>query len=92
MQIWDALSDAMITFNDDCTEMAAYIIENNLLLDSVGKELENIKNVSVIYNAKVTDYKLPLENDYSTLKLENGSIYKGTLLVSKLRLNKMQNG
>lgn len=71
----------MITFNDDCSDVTAYIVENDLVLTSVGKELKNTSNITIIYNAKITDYELPLENDFSTVKLENGSSYTGTLLV-----------
>lgn len=81
--MWDALSDAMISFDNDYTETTAYIVENDLLLNSVGIELQNAKNVSIIYNAKISEYELPLENDYSTINLENGDKYKATLLVSK---------
>lgn len=81
LQVWDALSNAMIAFNEDCIETTAYIVENDLLLAAVGKELQNLPNVSVIYGAKIKDYHLPLENETSTVKLENGNSYNGTLLV-----------
>lgn len=71
----------MITLNDDCSETAAYIVENDLLLNSVGKELSNLSNLSVVHNAKIAEYHLPLESEFSNVKLENGNSYQGKLLV-----------
>lgn len=74
----------MITFNnDDLNKVVAYIVENNLLLSAVGKELNGVKNVTVINEAKVKSYNLPLEkNGLVKVNLEDGSNFQCKLLVS----------
>ncbi|KAK2583730.1 hypothetical protein KPH14_009648 [Odynerus spinipes] len=85
MQVWDACSDAIITFNDDyLSKELAYIVENDLLLHAVNKELQEKTNVDVVYNAKVTNLLLPnLVGEDAKVQLENGRQYKTKLLVSK---------
>ncbi|CAK9809070.1 Ubiquinone biosynthesis monooxygenase COQ6, mitochondrial [Anthophora plagiata] len=84
MQVWDACSDAMIVFNkDSLTEEIAYIVENDLLLHSVNKQLAEKENVNVIYNSKVESIKLPKQlGENAEIQLQNGTIYKTKLLVS----------
>lgn len=74
----------MITFNnDDLSEVVAYIVENNHLLSAVGKELQNVENVTVFNEANVISYNFPLEkNGVVTVNLENGSVLHCKLLVS----------
>lgn len=89
MQIWDALSDAMITFNhDEMTEEIAYIVENDLLVDTVSKCLEeSTSNVEVIYNAKVKNCKIPSSDvlsgahDLAQIEMEDGTSYSCRLLI-----------
>lgn len=83
-QIWDACSDAMITFNEDYLyEELAYIVENDLLLHAVNKQLSQKENVTVIYNSKVTDVKLPnISEEYAAIQLQSGKCYRTRLLVS----------
>ncbi|XP_032667953.1 ubiquinone biosynthesis monooxygenase COQ6, mitochondrial [Odontomachus brunneus] len=83
MQVWDACSDAMITFNEDYLhEELAYIVENDLLLHAVNKQLSQKENVTVVYNSKVTDIKLSNTlTEYSTIQLQSGKRYKTRLLV-----------
>ncbi|XP_049782232.1 ubiquinone biosynthesis monooxygenase COQ6, mitochondrial [Schistocerca cancellata] len=88
MQVWDALSDAMITFNNDgMAEEIAYIVENDLLVDSVSKCLEErTSNVEVIYEAKVKNCKLPSSDvlsgahDLAQIEMEDGTSYSCRLL------------
>lgn len=84
MQVWDAISDASITFGDETSQDdISYVVENGLVIDSVNKELNNIENVEVLYETKVKSYHLP-ENEEGkvNLCLENGLNYKCELLVS----------
>ncbi|XP_076284466.1 ubiquinone biosynthesis protein COQ6, mitochondrial [Lasioglossum baleicum] len=83
MQIWDACSDAMIEFNEDhLSEEVAYIVENDLLLYAVNKQLVEKKNVNVVYASKVEDIKLPKhQGDAAKIQLQNGKKYKTQLLV-----------
>lgn len=75
----------MIVFNEDyLTEEIAYIVENDLLLHAVNKQLKDKENVNVIYNSKVANIKLPktLEEN-AEIQLQDGTKYKAKLLVSK---------
>ncbi|XP_075982693.1 ubiquinone biosynthesis protein COQ6, mitochondrial [Anticarsia gemmatalis] len=88
MQVWDASSDALITFSstDLQDDDVAYIVENDILLHSVIKELESTdnKNVNIVYNAKIDGYELPSAEDRkpkSTVKMSNGDAYTCDLLI-----------
>lgn len=73
----------MITFNEDlsCKELA-YIVENDLLLHAVNKQLSEKENVTVIYESKVADVKLPKTSmEFVTIQLQSGEQYKTRLLV-----------
>lgn len=75
----------MIVFNEDyLTKEIAYIVENELLLHAVNKQLIDKENVNVIYNSKVENIKLPktLEEN-AEIQLQDGTKYKAKLLVSK---------
>lgn len=82
MQVWDASSNAAITFNhDNFSDNVAYIIENDLVLDSLYKELESAKNVQIKNLAKIEEVNL--ENDTTrSLKLKGGEELTCELLVS----------
>ncbi|XP_047353023.1 ubiquinone biosynthesis monooxygenase COQ6, mitochondrial isoform X2 [Vespa velutina] len=83
MQVWDACSDAIITFNEDfLSKELAYIVENDLLLHAVNTQLEEKSNVNVVYNAKVTNLLLPeIIGENVEVQLENGKQYKTKLLI-----------
>lgn len=85
MKVWDAVSDASITFGDEISnDDVSYIIENDLIIDSVNKELRNIQNLEVLYGTKVKTYDLPdgHEKHSSAVHMENGKTYTCDLLVS----------
>ncbi|KPI92350.1 Putative ubiquinone biosynthesis monooxygenase COQ6 [Papilio xuthus] len=89
MQVWDACSDALISFSssDVLDDDVAYIVENDVLLNAIDKELKSsaVKNVEIVYGAKIAGYELPQsENSESIVKMSNGDIYKCQLLVSKI--------
>lgn len=83
MQVWDACSDAMIVFNEDyTTDEIAYIVENDLVLHAVNKQLSEKGNVDVIYNSKVEHIKLPkVPEENAEIQLQNGKRFKAKLLV-----------
>ncbi|KAJ9596115.1 hypothetical protein L9F63_012699, partial [Diploptera punctata] len=83
MQVWEGCSDAVITFNyEDMVEDVAYIVENNVLISAVNKELEKLMpNVTVQYRAKIKGYQLPHDNNDVRIDLENGSSYFCNLLI-----------
>lgn len=84
LQVWDAISDASITFGEETsTDDVSYIVENGLIIDSVSKELKTIQNVDVLYETKVKSYDLPDHKEENVnICLEDGSNYKCELLVS----------
>ncbi|KAI8425113.1 hypothetical protein MSG28_006964 [Choristoneura fumiferana] len=92
MQVWDACSDAIITFNsaEILDEDVAYIVENDVLQHAVNTELTSseIKNVEIIYGAKISGYELPTNNTTDSLvKMNNGDVYSCRLLVSNHVIN-----
>uniref|UniRef100_A0A182MID6 FAD-binding domain-containing protein n=1 Tax=Anopheles culicifacies TaxID=139723 RepID=A0A182MID6_9DIPT len=85
MQVWDACSDALITFNyDDLSENISWIVENDVLLASIYRQLETVPNVRVRYSSKIASCELIRDGaDKSTVKLSDGETLKCDLLVSK---------
>uniref|UniRef100_A0A6P7GU95 Ubiquinone biosynthesis monooxygenase COQ6, mitochondrial-like n=1 Tax=Diabrotica virgifera virgifera TaxID=50390 RepID=A0A6P7GU95_DIAVI len=84
LQVMDALSDASITFGEiKSSDDVSYIVENNLILHSAKKEIENT-DVEILYESKVKNYQLPADVDDSQVNifLENGNRYTCDLLVS----------
>ncbi|XP_023246748.1 ubiquinone biosynthesis monooxygenase COQ6, mitochondrial [Copidosoma floridanum] len=83
MQVWDACSDAMITFNEDyLTDELAYIVENDLLLHAVSTQLAEKKSVKVINDAIIEDVALPISfGSESVIHLKSGEKFKAQLLI-----------
>lgn len=83
MQVWDGSSNASITFNhDDFSANVAYIIENDLILDSVYTELESAENVLIKNLAKIehVDLESPTTR---RVKLNGEEEFTCDLLVSR---------
>lgn len=74
----------MITFNEDyLNNEIAYIVENDLLLHAVDKQLSEKDAVKVVYNAKVENISLPeTPGEDSAVILQNGGNFGTKLLVS----------
>ncbi|RVE47476.1 hypothetical protein evm_007887 [Chilo suppressalis] len=91
MQVWDACSDALISFSssDILDDDIAYIVENDLLLHAVNTELASteIENLKIVYGAKISDYQLSKSDNKTAteniVKMSNGDVYACELLVSK---------
>lgn len=50
MQVWDACSDSMITFNHpDLVQEIAYIVENDVTVSAITEQLDKLQNVEVKY-------------------------------------------
>ncbi|KAI9560575.1 hypothetical protein GHT06_011523 [Daphnia sinensis] len=83
MQVWDACSDALITFGRaDLSEEIAWIVENNVIQDSLMKELQHKNQVDVQYQSKVIHYRLPNHADDAVqVTLENGSHFTTDLII-----------
>lgn len=82
MQVWDSCSEAIITFNsaEMLDDDVAYIVENDVLLHSINKELNNT-NVNIVYGARIQDYVLPKPDGDSVVKMENSDAYSCKLLI-----------
>lgn len=82
-QIWDSCSDAAISFGQqNLDDNLTYIVENDLVQESLMKEVAQCANVQVVYDSKVTDYKFPRElGDKATVTLEDGSIKSAGLVI-----------
>lgn len=83
MQVWDACSDALITFNyDDMADNISWIVENDVLLSSVYRQLEAVKNVEIRYSSKMEECGLIRDGaEKSTVRLSNGDRLQCELLV-----------
>lgn len=88
MQVWDACSDALISFSssDILDNDVAYIVENDVLLEAVNRELKSsaIKNVDIVYGARITGYQLCKEHENlktNVVKMSNGDSYTCDLLI-----------
>ncbi|KZS06471.1 ubiquinone biosynthesis monooxygenase COQ6, mitochondrial [Daphnia magna] len=83
MQVWDAGSDAVITFGRaNLSEEIAWIVENDVIQDSLVKELHHKNQVDVQYQSKVINYKLPKHADDAVhVTLEDGSHITTDLII-----------
>ncbi|XP_023313056.1 ubiquinone biosynthesis monooxygenase COQ6, mitochondrial-like [Anoplophora glabripennis] len=82
LQVWDAVSDASITFGEEeNTDNVSYIVENDLLIAAVNEEVKTVDKVKIQYNARVKDYHLPEYHENVTqITLDNGDTYTCELL------------
>lgn len=87
--MWDACSDAAITFGKaDLSDEIAWIVENDLVQSSLIKEVMQHSNIDVQYNRKVSNYKIPASEDQPVqVTLEDGSLLTTDLIVSSISLN-----
>uniref|UniRef100_A0A8D0C1C6 Ubiquinone biosynthesis monooxygenase COQ6, mitochondrial n=1 Tax=Salvator merianae TaxID=96440 RepID=A0A8D0C1C6_SALMN len=61
MQIWDACSEAMIIFDKDNLEDMGYIVENNVIMAALTKQLDAVSDrVEVLYRSRAVGYTWPL--------------------------------
>lgn len=90
MQVWDACSSAGITFQEtDGQGPINYIVENDLVVESVTEEMHKCANLEVKYGSKVQEYEIPkmdvekesVPKDKVKVRLSDGSILETDLLV-----------
>ncbi|KGL73636.1 Ubiquinone biosynthesis monooxygenase COQ6, partial [Tinamus guttatus] len=61
MQVWDACSEAMISFERDNLEDMGYIVENDVIMAALTKQLEVVaERVEVFYRSRAVGYTWPL--------------------------------
>jgi len=83
--VWDACSDAALTFGKpDLSKDIAYIVENDLVVDSLTREVKKLTGrVDIVYQTKVSQYNLPSsESSQAIVVLDNGSEISTELMVS----------
>ncbi|XP_058066504.1 ubiquinone biosynthesis monooxygenase COQ6, mitochondrial [Anopheles bellator] len=91
MQVWDACSDALITFNyNDFAENLSWIVENDVVLASIYNQLTTVPNVAVRYSSKIAKCDLIRDGaDKSAVHLTNGDLLTCELLVGADGYNSM---
>lgn len=83
--MWDACSDAATTFGKaDLSEDIAWVVENDLVLDSIIRETDLQSQIEVKYKSKAVNYQLPENSeDPVEVTLEDGSCLTTDLIVSQ---------
>ena len=67
-KVWDASSDASITFRNEDGSNLAIIVENDLIQESLNKNIQNMDNVKVFYSSQIKDFK----QDFQTVEIKLG--------------------
>ncbi|TKS86456.1 Ubiquinone biosynthesis monooxygenase COQ6, mitochondrial [Collichthys lucidus] len=89
MQVWDACSDALITFDkENLQDEMAYIVENDIVVAALTKQLDSLsENVQVKYRSKVVKYTWPMPHQaaesipWVQVTLANGETIQTKLLI-----------
>ncbi|XP_041810092.1 ubiquinone biosynthesis monooxygenase COQ6, mitochondrial [Chelmon rostratus] len=89
MQVWDACSDALITFDkENLQDEMAYIVENDIVVAALTKQLDSLSdNVQVKYRSKVVQYAWPMPHHaadsipWVQVKLASGDTVQTKLLI-----------
>ncbi|XP_005797766.1 ubiquinone biosynthesis monooxygenase COQ6, mitochondrial [Xiphophorus maculatus] len=89
MQVWDACSDALITFDkEDLLDEMAYIVENDVVVAAITRQLDAMpENVQVKYKTKVVKYTWPMPHHaaesipWVKVTLANGQTLQTKLLI-----------
>lgn len=69
----------------DLSEDVAWVVENDLVLDSIMQEVDQLSQIEVQYKTKATNYKLPQNSEEpAQVTLEDGSSLTTDLIVSRL--------
>ncbi|XP_044292884.1 ubiquinone biosynthesis monooxygenase COQ6, mitochondrial isoform X1 [Varanus komodoensis] len=96
MQVWDACSEAMIIFDKENLEDMGYIVENDVILSALTKQLDEVSDrVEVLYRSRAVGYKWPLHyqsSDTSTwvqIDLADGHRLQTKLLIGADGQNSM---
>ncbi|XP_064621230.1 ubiquinone biosynthesis monooxygenase COQ6, mitochondrial-like isoform X2 [Lineus longissimus] len=89
MQVWEACSESMITFDRDSMDgTLAYIVENNVILEGINRQISHCgDSVEIRYKTKAKGYELSTQTEenpgYSLVKihLDNGETIRTRLLI-----------
>ncbi|XP_033256474.1 ubiquinone biosynthesis monooxygenase COQ6, mitochondrial isoform X2 [Orcinus orca] len=88
MQVWDACSEALIMFDKDNLDDMGCIVENNVIMHALTKQLEAVSDrVTVLYKSKAVSYTWPYpfsmadSSPWVHITLGDGSILQTKLLI-----------
>ncbi|XP_034273970.1 ubiquinone biosynthesis monooxygenase COQ6, mitochondrial [Pantherophis guttatus] len=88
MQVWDACSEALIMFENDNLEDMGYIVENDVIMSALYKQLETVSDrVEVLYRSRAVGYTWPLHHQSSDsspwvqIDLADGRRFQTKLLI-----------
>lgn len=93
-KVWDAISNETIHFNhENFSDKVACIVENDLILESLYKQLESLLNVQVRNESRLESCKLLKDGaKKSEVTLKSGEQFSCDLLVSYLFIYKIVSG
>ncbi|XP_017384171.1 ubiquinone biosynthesis monooxygenase COQ6, mitochondrial isoform X2 [Cebus imitator] len=88
MQVWDACSEALIMFDKDNLDDMGYIVENDVIMHALTKQLEAVSDrVTVLYRSKAIRYTWPCPfpmadcSPWVHITLGDGSTFQTKLLI-----------
>ncbi|XP_053457734.1 ubiquinone biosynthesis monooxygenase COQ6, mitochondrial isoform X3 [Nycticebus coucang] len=88
MQVWDACSEALIMFDKDNFDDMGYIVENDVIMHALTKQLEAVSDrVTVLYRSKAVGYTWPCpfpvtdSSPWVHITLGDGSTLQTKLLI-----------
>jgi len=87
MQVWEACSDASISFGGEAGAPLSYLVENDVTQLGLNTALQDLNNVTVIHGCKVSKYRIPAECGDATpadkveIFLSNGDVIETQLLI-----------
>ncbi|XP_005343392.1 ubiquinone biosynthesis monooxygenase COQ6, mitochondrial [Microtus ochrogaster] len=88
MQVWDSCSEALIMFDRDNLDDMGYIVENDVIMCALTKQLEAVADrVRVLYRNKAVDYAWPApfsmtdSSPWVHITLGDGSTLQTKLLI-----------
>ncbi len=79
--MWDASSDASISFRNEDGSNLALVVENDLIQASLNQNLKGIDNLKILYSSKVNDLKQNFQN--VELILNDKTIINTKLVIGK---------
>ncbi|XP_004624910.1 ubiquinone biosynthesis monooxygenase COQ6, mitochondrial [Octodon degus] len=88
MQVWDGCSEALIMFDKDNLDDMGYIVENDVIMHALTKQLEAVSDrVTVLYRSRAVGYSWPGpfsmadSSPWVHITLGDGSTLQTTLLI-----------